>query len=227
MKKLYFFLSVFLSTALLAQERELLSSRTFTELEVHGNFEVLLRQGSQSEIIAASDDIGDIELDFDGERVAISWDNDWDMDFDREATLYITMAEIDEIDISGSVNLEAFNSIHSSNLNVRTSGSSQIELGVRVEDKLEIRCSGSSAASIFGTSTLTEVRTSGSSDLHAFDLVTRIAEIRSSGASNASIYALSSVNAKASGSSDIQIQGEAEIEATTSGAADITRTSKD
>lgn len=217
---------LFLFPSLNAQERRTLSDRDFTELEVHGNFEVMLRQGDHPEIVASSDDIGDIELDFDGNRVTISWDDDWDMDFDREAILYITMVEIEEIDISGVVNLESFNSLHATNIYLHTSGSSRMEVGVVVSDRLNIRCSGASSATVFGTSTVSKVRTSGSSDLHAFDMISQICEVRTSGSSDASIHATSSVSATASGSSDIYISGDPEVDGTTTGSADITRADK-
>lgn len=230
MKKFTLPLALLLCSVIsIGQERETLSNKDFTQLDVQGNFEVLIRQGERSEVIAAAEDrrdLDDIELDFEGDLLTISWDG-WDLGWDREAVLYITVKDIESIEISGVVNLKGANTLQASHLELRTQGSSSMELGVEVSEELEVRCSGSSDASLFGSSSEAEIRTSGSSSLSALELEIRNAEIRTSGASDASLFVTNRTHAKASGASSIEIAGGSEIDSTTSGAADISRISKE
>ncbi len=224
MKKLFtFILLVLLAININAQERRVLSTQSFTELEVSGSFDVLIRQGPNYEIVAESEDFDEIDLDFDDDELSISWDGSWLSRSSGNTKLYITVRDINSIDIGGAVQMNGANTLNSSSLELSSSGASHLDIRVSVSGIVEASCSGASQITLTGNCGTLDADISGSSDLNASDMVCAVAKVNASGASDASINASQSANIESSGASDVTVRGEAEIISETSGASSVRR----
>jgi len=127
--------------------------------------------------------------------------------------------KLEAIDLSGSGDLRAVETVKTGKLSIDQSGSGDVEIGVKTAD-LELDRSGSGSIEIYGKAEYFEIEQSGSGSFKGEDLKVDYAEIDNSGSGDVELAVRSSIQVKNSGSGDVLYSGkpkDREIQASGSG----------
>jgi hypothetical protein len=161
---------------------------TFTAIQTEGDFDVIISQDSiQTLSIHAEDNVlPEIETVVEGGKLIIRYkDYDTNVD-DNGVTITITAAQINDLNIQGSGDINATNAFNPSDAKVNISGSGNIDYSVNCQS-ITTNISGSGNIILKGSSATAEHSISGSGDIHAFDLPCTSAEVTISGSGDCEV----------------------------------------
>ncbi|WP_461453635.1 head GIN domain-containing protein [Mucilaginibacter sp.] len=188
----------------------------FNAIAAQGSFDVIITQGSSESVkVDAPADLMDrVITEVDNHVLKIhnkrhngsDWNGDW-MGH-KKITVYVTVRDVNSVDISGSGNVSFKDGLHAESLNLSVSGSGDVIGKVETKD-LDCNISGSGNMKLSGHAEHSSVSVSGSGDYSARDVVTSTTAVQVSGSGNASINASSTVTASVSGSGDVRYTGGA------------------
>ncbi len=201
----------------ITQDREIGS---FTAIEVGGAFDVYLRQGDKEEITVVTDEnlLDLVTTNIKSGTLKIKLSNSID-DY-TELKVYITVASLNRLEVSGASNVVGKNTITTKHLSLDLSGACDLELEINCSN-LTVEASGASDAKISGKSANTQVEASGASTLIAVKLVSSNAIVDASGASTVKIAVSGNLEAESSGASTVLYKGNPQVRADVSGAGTI------
>ena len=199
------------------------SVSTFNCIEAGGAFEIIIVKGDQQSLIIETDDNiidrivsevrnGELELHTNGNINNVT-----------KMVVYITMAELKDIDLSGAASLTSESRFENDDMDFELSGASSSDLKIKC-NKLDVDISGAANINLSGYAANIDLECSGASNFKAFELEADDAKIDCSGASNVKISVTKSLIGEASGASSITYKGNpAKVDVRTSGASDINR----
>lgn len=200
MKKIFVILSLsailLITSASYAQKRETRDVSTFTKISFRTAGKVYVKQGSPQkvEIEGSSEMLEKVKTKVDDGRLVIgpegSWKN-WNWGSDDKVNVYITVANVEGLDVSGSGELIAQTKITGSTINLDVSGSGSLTAEIEAGD-VDTDVSGSGEIILKGKFKSVKADVSGSGRV--------------------------SVNGTISGKADFEISGSGKVEA--SGSAD-------
>lgn len=227
MKTKALLLALFAATAFFAhaQVKQDRNVGTFSSINVGGTFKIYLRMGDKSAltIIADKDVLSKIKTTVNNGVLDVSLEEDWWNDSSNETMeLYITVTNLNEIDLSGACSLETKNTIKSGSLTLDLSGASKLEAQISC-DILELELSGASKSTLKGNCTKLNVEASGASAIYAADLQSKISSIDASGACKAELNVVNELNVDASGACKVYYTGNPKVNQDVSGAASVTK----
>jgi hypothetical protein len=193
---------------------------SFDGIKIGGAFNVYLRQGDVQDVTLVTDDniMDNLKVTVSGGVLKIK--SDYDMNNPTELKAFITVKDLNSLELSGACEVEGKNTIVSKNLSLKVSGASDVEIAVRCS-ALKIFASGASDLKLSGDASLLEIDASGACTIKAEKLAANQATIESSGASTVKVDVTEALDAKASGASSILYRGSAKVTANESGASDI------
>jgi len=194
----------------------------FTKLEIGGAYKVLLSQGDQEKLVieADKDEIGEIVTEVVGNKLKIYTKSGWGKRF-HEMTIYLTFKDLEYIDFSGAVEVNADIALTFSELEMDVSGAAEIDLEMKA-DKYTAEFSGASEINFRGSCKTGYIEISGASELRAEDLQFEELTLDLSGASEAKVFATNKLRIDASGASEIKYKGNPpDISIDESGASSI------
>ena len=185
--------SVFLSLIALlaafaaqAQNRETRNVGTFTKISFRVPGKLYLKQGTPQklEIEADKETLAKIETEVDGSKLIIEqegnkWFN-WGSDGD-DIKIYITVASIEALSVSGSGELIGQSSFTANDINLNVSGSGQLTLNVDASGKMDADVSGSGDIMVKGKCASFDGDVSGSGKIDVESVVVGKAEFEVSG----------------------------------------------
>lgn len=242
MKKIVLFMLLFVAATpvLFAQETTVINDKNAEERKVSGfhgikisnAFDVIIKQGNEEAVVVSAGEEkfrdrikvnvvnGILQISYDNEKVW-KWTNE-----NRKLRAYISVKNIDKLDVSGATDIKIDGILKGSNLKVELSGASSLK-GAISYASVTVDQSGASNSKLSGTVTNLDVDVSGASDFTGFDLVTENCRAEASGASDVKITVNKDLKVDASGASDIQYKGTASVtDFKTSGASSIKKRSK-
>jgi len=194
--------------------------KEFDEIQVSGAYTVYLTQGSKEELIIEADE-NLMELIItkvvDGKLKIY---NKEDIRNPKKMSIYLTFVEIDELALSGAVEIEGMNKFTLNELSLDVSGAAEIFLDIEVKE-LDAELSGASELEIRGFAKEVMIEISGASELDASDFKVEEMQIEISGAADAKVFATESLEINASGASNIKYRGNPSINQRVSGASSI------
>jgi hypothetical protein len=198
---------------------------TFDAVEVNGDFEVYLTQGSGQEVrLEGQDNVLDaITTKIDGRELEIKFKPFVNVRSHKPIRVYITNPTLTSLELSGSSRAEGRTPWTVDNLHLKLSGSGSVALEVREANALDSRISGSGSMRLSGDAEDFESEISGSGDVRAFSLVTKRANARISGSGNCELTVTQSLNARISGSGNVRYRGEPLVNVSVSGSGKVTR----
>jgi hypothetical protein len=194
MKKIIFILSAVLliTSASYAQKRETRDVSTFTKISFRTPGKVYVKQGSPQkiEIEGSAEMLEKIKTKVDDGKLSIGpeekWTN-WNWGKDDKVTVYITVANIETLSVSGSGELIAQTKITSAgNVNLNVSGSGSLTAEIEAGD-VDCDVSGSGEINLKGKFKSVKADVSGSGEV--------------------------SVNGTIAGKADFEISGSGKVEA--------------
>ena len=211
-----------------AQDRVNQNLRGFSAINASSGVDVYLSQGSTEsvEVEAEEESLKYLITEVDNNNtLVIKMDDSWKRWFKEmePVKVYVTFTNLDRIQLSGGTDVMGQGELEFENLQISSSGGSDIRLNLRVNE-LEVNSSGGADVVLKGNAAYLKGSASGGSDIKAQELDTEVAEINSSGASDVHVKVSRALKASASGASDIVYYGNPkEVEISTSGASDITK----
>ncbi len=188
------------------------------DLKIDG--EVFITQGNSRQVLVEGQKniIDMLELDI--------RDEVWDIELDDcarkydDLRIYITMPYIDYLALSGSGEIVSENTIESSELTLRLSGSGRMNLGLNTKS-LDARISGSGSIRAEGIADIADFHISGSGELRTFDMESLIGEVRITGSGDVEVRVLDELDVSISGSGDVYYKGYPALNVHISGSGDV------
>jgi len=233
MKSIYnisLFLSFLFLTTQLTAQRTIEQDRrlgNFDAIEVSSGIDVYLSQGNNSSlrVVANPDVIDDIITEVAGNKLRIKMKSKtgWNWSKNGEVSkVYITMSTLSELTSSGGSDISGETTFKGNQLDIRTSGGSDVEMELDY-DEVIARTSGGSDLELEGSVAIFEVHASGGSDCDARSLeVTDRCFIDASGGSDTNITVNGDLKVSASGASDVHVYGDPKnVQQSSSGASDV------
>ena len=238
---------VLFSAATMAQTRETRKVDTFTKISFRVPGKLHLRQGSPQkvEIEGKKDILQEIETEVEGSRLVIGkegkWFN-WDWDGDEKVNVYITVANIEGLSVSGSGDLIGETKITADNLDLNVSGSGTLKVDIDARGDVEADVSGSGDLELKGKCRTFDSDVSGSGSVKIDAAIAERADFGVSGsgkiyASGTSESVKTSISGsgkvlaanletnrcevRISGSGDVEINVKNELDANISGSGSI------
>lgn len=191
-----------------------------TNIDVSGQFVVILRQGKTPNLtIEADDNLHEyIKVKVLDNTVKIS--TDAYITQAEELNIYVTMKDYNVIDLSGAIELKSDSKIKTDKLIIDASGATEIDLDINVK-KLILDMSGASEIILSGKAENMAVDASGATEIEAYKLKTENMNIDISGAGSADVYVTKTLEVEISGAGEIRYKGSPIIEKDISGAGSI------
>ncbi len=209
------------------QEREL---EAFSEIALRVSANVYLEQGDKQhvEIVAKESTLEELITEVKDRKLIIRfprknylWKN---FDYGK-ITIYITVPEIEALNVSGSGDIIAEDEINARILDLAVSGSGDIRLSELKSDRVKVTISGSGDIMIKGngkdTATDFSATVSGSGNLKAIDFPAEDVVVKVSGSGNCAVYAKSNLTIKVVGSGDVTYKGNPLVDKTVVGSGSV------
>ncbi len=235
-----------ITSASIAQKRETRDVSTFTKISFRAPGKVYVKQGSPQkvEIEGSADALEKIKTKVEDGKLSIGPEGkwfDWSWGDDDKVTVYITVANIETLSVSGSGDLIAQTKITGNNLKLNVSGSGSLEAEIDAAD-VDADVSGSGdmdltgkcknfTADISGSGGVTltaaiadaaEFDISGSGKVQASGSAQSVkAEITGSGKILAANFVTDKCRVEISGSGDVEINVKTELDARISGSGTV------
>ncbi len=234
MKKIFFLLTAILliTSASHAQKRETRDVATFTKISFRTAGKVYVKQGTPQkvEIEGSAEMLEKIKTKVEGGKLSIGpddkWTN-WNWGSDDKVTVYVTVANIETLSVSGSGDLIAQTKITSAgNINLNVSGSGSLTAEIEAAD-VDSDVSGSGEVDIKGKFKSVSADVSGSGQVAVNGTITGKADFEISGSGKVlASGSAESLSADISGSGQVLganlVANTAKIEITGSGDVEIT-----
>lgn len=204
------------------QERNV---KNFNKIEVSGGFKVILTQGNTEKLVIEADDniLPKIITEVRSGTLIIKLENNTNISNGKDLIAELTFINLDNIDLSGAVNITGTNPMKFSNLEIDGSGATKISLNLSAT-KLDLDFSGASEITLKGNAPEFEADLSGASEIEAAEFMTRRCNIECSGASNARVNVTESLEVEGSGASKISYTGNpANVNTDLSGASKLNK----
>lgn len=207
-----------------AQSREERSLDNFTGIGFGVAGTLVLEQGNTFSVVLEGDDdyIREIETTVRGDMLIISHDR-W-ISFTRSRrnlTVYITMPEVEELNVSGSGNIVADGSIRSDDLDMSVSGSGNIKLADLNTESVDCSISGSGSLELKGSAIDGELSISGSGKYRGDSFRLNTLDVNISGSGTCSTMVEDKLVARVSGSGDVYYSGNPGVDARISGSGKV------
>lgn len=196
----------------------------FSELNLAISANVFIKQGNSQKVeIHASDNLlSKIETEVKGNALHIKW-NEKNVRHSEKINIYITMEKVNALRIAGSGDISAKDLINTTNLELKISGSGNINLEDVKAESLSAKISGSADIEVKGGSTLNdaELSISGSGNIKTEDLPVNDVSVAISGSGDCRVYAKEKLKAKVAGSGDVYYKGKATVDIKVAGSGSV------
>ncbi len=182
----------------------------FTKLEIGGAFKVYLAQGDQEKLVLEADDkeMKEIVTVVDGNTLKVYTKSGWGERF-HEMSVYLTFKNLEYIDFSGAVEVNADKALNFADLKMDVSGAAEIDLEMKA-DKFDAEFSGASEMKFRGSCKSGYLELSGASEFTADGLEFQDLNIEVSGASDAKVFATGNLDHRCFRRFFSQVQGNPE-----------------
>ncbi|MDZ4205581.1 MAG: head GIN domain-containing protein [Bacteroidales bacterium] len=200
--------------------KETLNIKDFNALRVSGAFSVYLSQGeTESVVIEADDNIHDyIIAEVQGKTLRIGTRCIGISDATMKA--YISVKNLEEIKVSGAVELKGEVPLEVSRIALSSSGASKIDMELHCE-RLYVDLSGAGKIKLDGQANRAAVEISGAGEMNAKKLTCETLKIQVSGAGNAGVNVMKEIDARVSGAGNIRYRGNPKVFSQISAAGSI------
>jgi hypothetical protein len=191
-----------------------------TGVKLSGVGEVIIRHADTQEIIVETDQNLMTYVDRDVHN------GTWTIDFDRcvkkltRLTVYVTVPEINKVNISGSGTIRGLDEFNGPELDATLSGSGSIEFRCNV-DKLDANISGSGNIDLLGTANFMNVNLSGSGDVRAFDMLSQECDVFIAGSGDVRVTVDDFLKVRINGSGDVLYKGNPIIDVDITGSGSV------
>ena len=201
------------------------SGESFNRVSVSGNFQVLLKESSDSyyHVQADGKHKEKIKAYVSGETLYIKFKGKkwFSRDFRKQVTVEIETPKLEHIEMHGAVSVETENTLHTDHLEIHMSGAGEGDFDIEAQT-LDLHASGASEIELKGEVEDCTLRVSGAGELDADELKSKHMEVSISGAGEAKVYTTESLRVNVSGAGSVRYKGDpSEISKNISGAGSV------
>ena len=195
---------------------------SFNKIDISGSFEVLIKQGDTEKLEIEADEnlLELIEAKTKNNTLYIR--SEEPIGNAESLKLYITVADIKDIDISGAVELNSKGTIVAKELEIDISGAADVNIDVEA-NLLKMDMSGASETTLKGKVENFEIELSGAGDLQAEKLKTKHTVVDISGVGSAKVFAKKTLDVEVSGAGSVKYKGNPKITKDISGAGSVSK----
>jgi hypothetical protein len=178
----------------------------YSELEVSGEYTLVLRQGSAPRVEIETDEnlLDYIETEVSGKTLRIR--NTENIEGSDGIQLLVVYPELERLEVGGATKVRHEGTLRAKNLEVDVAGATMLELNLQVK-KLELKLSGAGIVTLSGDAESQEVELSGAGSLDAYDLHTQKSVVMLSGVGSAEVFATEELEGEVSGIGSIRFKG--------------------
>lgn len=197
-------------------ERELAD---FHKIKTSGAYEIVLIEGGHRieiqtdenlhEHITTSVEEGALVISSEGKHLQA-----------EELTLLIYFEELDEIDMSGAVELSSKEILEGKGLEIELSGAGDIDLKLDVE-QFEMELSGGGDVDLSGVAHIVDMEITGAGDVRALGLITEEATLDITGAGEVEITVEKMLDVEITGAGEVKYSGSPEVKQSITGAGEL------
>jgi hypothetical protein len=194
----------------------------FTRLVITGNFHVFLKQFDKPSLKMEMDEnlFDNIKVTEEGSTLRI--DSRLAILQAHEKNLFIGIKDLDEIELSGSIKMDADSVIRLESLTILINGAARVEMEIEAKN-LKVDLSGASECDFRGAVENLRIHLSGAGDIDAIELISRDVRVDMSGAGAAKVNAKDKLDVSISGVGSVRYRGEPEIHKNISGLGTLKR----
>ncbi len=200
---------------------EVINMASFDAIDLKIAGKVYIRQGNEQRVeIEAPRRLID-EMEFDVRN------GEWEIETDRcvrydsrDLKIFITLPNFTSVAISGSGDIISENTLVIGDLNLRISGSGNIDLAVDADD-INTLISGSGDVFLEGSADVLDLIISGSGDFRGFNLLANAAKILISGSGDVEVNVDDTLDVRITGSGDVRYKGTPAINTQISGSGKV------
>jgi len=202
------------------QDKEERDVSSFSGVSLGISGDLYLTQGSpQKVVIQADDDLDEIKTQVKDGVLRIKTDK-WNSRI-RGVKIWITLAEVEALHVSGSGDIIAESPVNTDEIEVKVSGSGSINIDKLRADEIGAAISGSGDLKLAGSADEMDLRISGSGSVYAMGLKVNECDIKISGSGSCKIDVADELDASISGSGRVTYYGNPQIDARVSGSGKV------
>ena len=216
-------------------QKEFQFSEQFSKIKCKDFGKLILTQGDSPSLVIDADEeyLSELVAEVRGETLALGFDKDWMgrvgkvissfiNGSEREVTYHLTVVDLDQISISGKINLEC-DSFQTEKLALKVSGLGELNFDHLDCDSLEVDISGRGELTAAGRADHQTLRISGSGEVHTPNLASQSVRIAISGQGNATIRVEDHLDIAISGVGQVKYYGSPKLQQVISGAGSSKR----
>jgi hypothetical protein len=194
----------------------------FTRLVIGGNFNVFLTQSDNPSLKLEMDEnlMDIVRITEEGNTLRI--DTKINILQARQKNLYITVKDLEKLDLTGAVKLTNDSVLQLHSLNILAAGAVRLDMSVETR-QLKLDLAGASECNIRGKADELRMQLSGAGDFDAYDLIASDVEIDMSGAGSARVYATEQLDVSISGAGSVRYRGDPDVHKRISGIGSLKR----
>lgn len=192
----------------------------FDEIEVSGAFEIFIRQSNSCGLEIELDENLFQYLDIDDGGGELDISSDRTIRKAEARNLYITVRDLEKIQINGANELETRGGIRGKNLEVEANGASEMRLEFYGE-RLRIKANGGSELRFKGEVDDLEIEVNGASEIESLEMLALRADVDVSGAAEVKLWVEDQLDVSANGASEVEYRGNPKISKNTYGASSV------
>lgn len=205
-------------------EKETRDVSDFTKISfgVAGNLYITFGREFKVVIEGNKNYINNIETKVSGDRLIIKKEN-WRLNMNEKADVYITMPEIRGLNVSGSGRAEIKDAVKTETLNLSVSGSGKLYTSDILTESMDCSISGSGDILLGGNGNVSnaDVSISGSGGFNGETTKIGSLDISISGSGGCRCYVTESLKATVSGSGSVTYLGNPKVDARISGSGRV------
>jgi len=220
LKSVFSITLIFTTLMAFGQSKEERDVSSFTGVSLGISGDLYLTQGSpQKVVIQAEKNLDEIETQVRDGVLRIKTDN-WTSRI-KGVKIWITMPEVEALNVSGSGDIIAETPINADELELKVSGSGSINVDELKGDEIGAAISGSGDLKLAGSADEMELRISGSGSVYAEGLKVNECGIKISGSGSCKIDVTGELDASISGSGKVTYYSNPQIDARVSGSGKV------
>ena len=194
----------------------------FTAVELNGIGTLIIEQGSKEslEVVAEDNIIKYLKSDVYGRNLRLSVDDFVSIDPTEEIVFYLTVKNLERVEISGLGNIE-IEALKTSSLDLKISGAGSASIGDLQAESLNLEISGVGNVEIGGSVEDQQIELSGAGNYNADGLISNEARIEISGTGKAMLWVENELDADLSGMGNLQYYGSPNLSTEISGVGTV------
>lgn len=194
----------------------------FHKIDCSGTFHVFLTQGNETQVKVETDEnlLPYVITEVNGNTLDLKIKKDISVNPSKSIKVYITLPELDALNVSGVCKVQSQNTLQSDHLKIGVSGTADMDLKISTAS-LKTAISGTAKMNLQGKATFAEFQISGSGNVMADNLIADNTEAHISGMGKLHVNAQKKLKVSISGMGKIWYKGNPAVNESISGMGKI------